>query len=105
MGERPVQHALGDGRGADDAAVAAAECLQVRRGVDVGDGGDGLVGIAQHLVQFAPRAFHFGEVGQINHRTTGGGGGRGRGRRGARGGGGGRGRGGRAAGREGGRRR
>ncbi len=40
--EGPAQHLLGVGRGADDAAVAPAERLEVRGGVHIGHRDDGL---------------------------------------------------------------
>jgi hypothetical protein len=61
----------GVGGSADDAAVAAAEGLEVGGGVDVGHRGDGLIRV-QHLGQLLPGPFHVGQVGHVGHGATGG---------------------------------
>src|SRR5690606_6435776 len=62
---------LGIGRGTHDAAVVAAEGLQVSRRVDIGDGRDHLVRV-QHLGQFAPATLDLGQAGHVGHGATGG---------------------------------
>jgi hypothetical protein len=69
--EGPFGDGAGVGRGAHDAAVLAAEGLEVGRRVDVGDRRDLLFGV-QHLVQFAPAALDLGQVGHVGHRAAGG---------------------------------
>ena len=69
--EGPLGDGAGVGRGAHDAAMFAAEGLQIGRRVDVGDRGDFFLGI-QHFVQLAPAAFHLGQIGHVGHRAAGG---------------------------------
>ena len=69
--ESPFGDGAGIGRGAYDAAMFAAERLQVGRRVDVGDRRDLLLGV-QHFVQFAPAALDLGQIGHVGHRTAGG---------------------------------
>jgi hypothetical protein len=58
------------GRGADDAAVGAAEGLQAGGGVHVGDGDD-VLGGAEELLEFAPGAPHVRLGGHVRHRAAG----------------------------------
>jgi hypothetical protein len=71
LGEGPVEDLRRVGRGADDAAVGAAEGLEVGGGIDVGDRRHLLVGI-EHGGQFAPGALDLGQAGHVGHRTAGG---------------------------------
>jgi hypothetical protein len=64
--ESPGEHARGVGGGADDAAVLAAERLQVGSRVDVGDRGDELVGV-QHAAELFPALAHLDQVGHVRH--------------------------------------
>ncbi len=67
--ERPLQRALGVGRGADGAAVAAGEGLDVGGGVHVRDrdGHVGYAGVGQHV----PALGDLLGGGHVGHRTAG----------------------------------
>ena len=66
----PLQRRRRIRRGADHAAMLAAEGLNRRGGVDVGDGNDG--GVAEHLLQIGPALFELIRRGHVGHRTAGG---------------------------------
>jgi hypothetical protein len=75
--ERPVEHRASVRRGADDAAVAAHEALQRRRGVHVRDRDDGYapVGvdggqIAVDLLELLPALLDARGVGHVGHRAA-----------------------------------
>jgi len=71
--QRPLHDVRRIGRGAHDAAVAAAERLEIGRGIDVRDRRIDLGLIAvEHLAQFPPGARHLGEIGHVGHGTAGG---------------------------------
>ena len=69
--ESPFGDGAGIGRGAHDAAMFAAERLQIGRRVDVGDRRDLFLGV-QHFVELAPAALDLGQIGHVGHRTAGG---------------------------------
>ena len=66
---RPAQRRRRIRRGADDAAVLAAERLHRRRRVDVGDGNDSRYA---HLREIVPAHLELFDVGHVGHRTAGG---------------------------------
>ncbi len=73
--ESPFEHGCGIRRGADDAAVLAAEPLQRCRGVHVGDGDDGhpAIGIrlgAVERLELLPGLHHRIDVGHVGHRAA-----------------------------------
>ena len=69
--ERPVENLRRIRRGAYDAAMFAAEGLQIGRGIDIGDRGDVLVRV-EDGGQFAPGAFDLGQIRHVGHGTAGG---------------------------------
>ena len=69
-GERPFQHGAGVGAGADDAAVPAAEGLEVGRRVDVGDRHQ-VVGV-DDLAEVLPGGLDRFQVGHVGHAASGG---------------------------------
>ncbi len=68
--ESPPGDGAGVGRGAYDAAVLAAEGLEVGGGVDVGDRRHLVLGI-EDFVQLAPATLDLGQVGHVGHRAAG----------------------------------
>ena len=70
LGEGPLERDVGVARGAHRAAVAAAEGLDVGRGVHVGHRDDrvGDAGVDQGV----PRVLDLGEPGHVGHRAAGG---------------------------------
>ena len=68
-GERPFEHGTCVGAGADDPAMAAAESLQVGRGIDVGHRHH-VIGIDQ-LGEIVPRGLDRFEVGHVGHAASG----------------------------------
>jgi hypothetical protein len=69
-GKGPAGDGAGVRRGAHDAAMFAAEGLEVGRRVDVGHRRHRLLGV-EHFAEFAPAAFDLGEVGHVGHRAAG----------------------------------
>ena len=69
--KRPFEHAPGIRRGAHQAAVAAAEGLEVGGRIDIGHRRDVLVRI-EHGREFAPGALDLGETGHVGHGAAGG---------------------------------
>jgi hypothetical protein len=67
--ERPGGNRAGVGRGAHDAAVRAAESLEIGSRIDVGHRRDFLLGV-QDLAEFTPAAFDLGQVGHVRHRAA-----------------------------------
>ena len=68
-GEGPFERRLGVAAGANDAAMAADECFEARRRVDVGDRRD-VFGV-DHLGELIPRRFNLANAGHVGHRTAG----------------------------------
>ena len=68
--EGPVENGTGIARGADDAAVPAAEGLQAGGGVDVGDRRH--VGCVDDGAEIGPGVFHLLDRGHVGHRAAGG---------------------------------
>jgi len=76
-GEGPLEHGLGVGGGADDAAVLAAERLQRGRGIHVGDRDHGHAAVdallaAVEVLQLFPAIGDGVDIGHIGHRAAGG---------------------------------
>ena len=65
----PVEYQLGVTRCANDAAMLAAERLQIGCGIDIGDRRHMLVGI-EHRGNLAPDTLNLGEARHIGHRTA-----------------------------------